>query len=49
MKQPRPVVYPLLQYIVITLLISSLGTGAWTCPALADEKPLSVQIGRAHV
>jgi len=42
MKQPRPVVYPLLQYIVITLLISSLGTGAWTCPALADEKPLSV-------
>lgn len=42
MKQPRPVVYPLLRYIVITLLISSLGTGAWTCPALADEKPLSV-------
>ena len=42
MKQPRPVVYPLLQYIVITLLISSLTTGAWTCPALADEKPLSV-------
>lgn len=42
MKQPRPVVYPLLQYIVITLLISSLTTSAWTCPALADEKPLSV-------
>lgn len=42
MKQPRPVVYPLLRYIVITILISSLGTGAWTCPALADEKPLSV-------
>ncbi len=42
MKQPRPIVYPLLRHIVITLLISSLGTGAWTCPALADEKPLSV-------
>jgi len=42
MKQPRPVVYPLLRHVVITLLISSLGTSAWTCPALADEKPLSV-------